>query len=305
VLRNMLHLFSYKDFFSDSDKRRYEVIRDGAEFVQKTEKSKAVYLTETKKLKDVYKICTGLLTKEIKEEIAYFIAVRSFIMKSSSSKTPDLKEVNERISKMLENAILCDEVMVLTETTSSESFDLLNEENIAKLRAISQKNIATTILMRVMKEKLKDVKKKNMIVSKSFSERFEVILDKYNNRNDHIDVYEVFEELLKFKEELEEAINEGSQLGLSYEEKAFFDVLGSNPDIKSLLQDETLVGIAKDLAETVKEHRSHDWDKKETAQARMRLFNKKVLRKWDYPPNKEPKAVEDVLEQAKLQAANM
>jgi type I restriction enzyme, R subunit len=305
ILRNMLHSFSYKDFFGDSDKRRYEVIRDGAEFVQKTEKSKAVFLTETKKLKDVYKICTGLLTKETKEEIAYFIAVRSFIMKSSSSKTPDLKEVNERISKMLENAILGDEVMVLTETTSSESFDLLNDENIAKLRAIPQKNIATTILMRVMKEKLKDVKKKNMIVSKSFSERFEVILDKYNNRNDHIDVYEVFEELLKFKEELEEAINEGSQLGLSYEEKAFFDVLGSDPDIKTLLQDETLVAIAKDLAETVKEHRSHDWDKKESAQARMRLFIKKVLRKWDYPPNKEPKAVEDVLEQAKLQAANM
>jgi type I restriction enzyme, R subunit len=305
ILRNMLHLFSYKDFFGDSDKRRYEVIRDGAEFVQRTEKSKAVFLTETKKLKDVYKICTGLLTNEIKEEIAYFIAVRSFIMKSSSSTTPDLKEVNERISKMLENAILGDEVMVLTETTSSESFDLLNEENIAKLRAIPQKNIATTILMRVMKEKLKDVKKKNMIVSKSFSERFEVILDKYNNRNDHIDVYEVFEELLKFKEELEDAINEGSQLGLSYEEKAFFDVLGSDPDIKTLLQDETLVAIAKDLAETVKEHRSHDWDKKESAQARMRLFIKKVLRKWDYPPNKEPKAVEDVLEQAKLQAANM
>lgn len=304
VLRNQFHKFNYRDFFGDSDKRRYEVIRDGAEFIQDTEKRKALFLTETKKLKDVYKICTGLLTKETKEETAYFIAVRSFIMKSSKPGTPDLKEVNERISKLLENAILEDGVMVLTEATTNESFDLLNEENISKLRAIPQKNIATTILMRIMKEKLKDVKKKNMTVSKKFSERFEKIIEKYHNRNDHLDVYEVFEELLKFKEELEEAINEGTQIGLSFEEKAFFDVLGSDPDIKSLLQDEILLNIAKDLAKTVKEHRSHDWDKKESAQARMRLYIKKVLRKWDYPPNKEPKAVEDVLEQAKLQATN-
>lgn len=71
------------------------------------------------------------------------------------------------------------------------------------------------------------------------------------------------------------------------------------------MEDEILIEIAKDLAKTVKEHRTHDWDKKEQAKARMRLFIKKVLRKHGYPPNKEPKAVEDVLEQAKLQAANM
>lgn len=305
VLRNMYHNFNYSEFFTESDKKRYETIRDGAEFAQETEKRKSLYLNETKKLKDVYKISTGLLTAEQKKEISYFIAVRSFIMKSSRSGTPDLKEINERISKMLEDAILEDEVMVLTEASTSESFDLLNEENIEKLRAIPQKNIATNILMRVMKEKLQDTKRTNITVSKSFSKRFQAILEKYHNRNDHLDVYEVFEELIKFKDELEAAINEGKHLGLSYEEKAFFDVLGTDPDIKRLMEDTLLIAIAKDLAKTVMEHRSHDWDKKEQAQARMRLYIKKVLRKYGYPPNKELKAVEDVLEQAKLQAANM
>ncbi|MCR2820042.1 type I restriction endonuclease subunit R [Lederbergia panacisoli] len=305
VLKNMYHTFDYNGFFTESDKKRYEAIRDGAEFAQSTEKLKSMFMTETKKLKDVYKISTGILTSAQKEEISYFIAVRSFIMKSERPGIPDLKEINERISKMLEDAILEDGVMVLTEATSSESFDLLNEENIEKLRAIPQKNIATTILMRVMQEKLKDVKKTNMVVSQSFSKRFEVIIERYHNRNDHLDVYEVFEELIKFKDELEAAIQEGKHLGLSYEEKAFFDVLGADPDIKKLMEDEILIAIAKDLTKTVQEHRTHDWDKKEQAQARMRLFIKKVLRKHGYPPNKEPKAVEDVLEQAKLQAANM
>lgn len=305
ILRNMFHAFDYSGFFTNSDKQRYEAIRDGAEFAQVTEQRKTTYMHETKKLKDVYKISTGLLNDQQKREISYFIAVRSFIMKSSRQGVPDLREVNERISKMLEEAILGDEVMVLTEATSSESFDLLNEENIAKLQAMPQKNIAANILMRVMKQKLQDVKSTNITVSKSFSERFEVIVDRYHNRNDQNDVIEVFEELINFKKELEEAIDKGKQLGLSYEEKAFFDVLGSDPDIKKLMEDEILIKIAKDLSATVKKHRTHDWARKQQAQARMRLQIKMVLRRNGYPPNKEPQAVEEVLEQAKLQATGM
>ena len=305
VLRNMFHKFDYSGFFGKSDKNRYDTIRNGAEFAQATEKRKSLFMHESKRLKDVYKICTGLLTQDQKDEISYFIAVRSFIMKTTKTGTPDLKEINERISKMLEEAVLSDEVLVLTEATSSESFDLLNEENIAKLQAMPQKNIATNILMRVMKQKLSSVKKTNLAVSRSFSERFEKIVEQYHNRTDDMDVLEVFEELIKFKNELEEAIEQGKHLGLSYEEKAFFDVLGADPEIKKLMEDKKLIAIAKDLVETVRKHRTHDWDKKVQAQARMRLYIKKVLRKHGYPPTKEPKAVEDVLEQAKLQAVGM
>ncbi len=304
VLRKMFHGFSYQAFFGDSNKKQYELIRDGAEFVQVTELRKKEFLTETKKLKDVYKISTGLLNKVQKEEITYFIAVRSFLLKRGTKGVPDLKEVNERISKMLEDAIVEDGVFVLTEVAAT-SFELFSEENLAKLRAVPQKNIVTNILMRVMKEKLNEVKKKNMVVSKQFSLLFEKIIDKYNNRNDHLDVFEVVEELVKFGEELKAAIEEGTQLGLSYEEKAFFDVLGLDADIKSLLEDEILIQIAKDLAKTIKEHRTHEWDKKTQAQAKMRLYIKKVLRKYDYPPNKAQEAVEAVLEQAKLQCQTM
>ncbi|NLY81034.1 MAG: type I restriction endonuclease subunit R, partial [Lysinibacillus sp.] len=297
VLKNMFHKFDYSGFFGDSDKQRYEAIREGAEFAQATEKRKSMFMQESKKLKDVYKICTSLLTVEQKDEISYFIAVRSFIMKTTRTGVPDLKEINERISKMLEEAILSDEVLVLTEATSSESFDLLNEENIAKLQMMPQKNIATNILMRVMKQKLGSVKKTNLAVSRSFSERFEMIVERYHNRTDDTDVIEVFEELVKFKNDLEEAIEQGKHLGLSYEEKAFFDVLGADPDIRKLMEDKKLIAIVKDLVETVREHRTHEWDKKVQAQARMRLYIKKVLRNHGYPPTKEPKAVEDVLEQ--------
>ena len=304
VLRNIFFYFDYTRFFGDSDKARYETIVNGAEYIQATDQRKNAFMNETKKLKDVFKICTSLLEKEIKEEISYFIAIRSFIMKTTKKGVPDLKEVNARISRMLEEAILEDEVLVLAEAGSKESFDLLTEDNIRKLQALPQKNIAANILMRVLNDKVKKMKQVNLVKSKEFSEKLQKIVDLYNNRNDEMDVYKVLEELLKFKDALYEAIEEGTQAGLTYEEQAFFDVLTIDPEVLVAMNDEILIKIAKDLTKTIKENMTHAWFEKEQAQAKMRLTIRKLLRKYDYPPNKSKEAIELVLEQAKLQCVN-
>lgn len=304
TLRDVFYYFDYKEFFGDSDKKRYDLIRNGAEYVQATEQRKNIFMTQTKKLKDVFKICASLLTKQEKDEVSFFVAVRSFVMKTTKQGVPDLREVNSRISKMLEEAILQDEVLVLTEAGSKESFDLLTEENIRKLQALPQKNIAANILMRVMKEKVNDIKKVNLVKSREFSEKLQKIIDKYNNRNDEEDVFKVLEELLKFKEALMEAIQEGTQMELSYEEKAFFDVLTADPDVIKQMDSEILIKIAKELTKTIKENMTHAWYEKAQAQAKMRREIKRLLKKYDYPPNKSEKAIEDVLEQAKLQCTN-
>ena len=301
ILRNEFHSFDYEGFFGDSDKVRYELIRDGAEFVQFMEHRKNLFMEQTKKLKDVYKICTSLLSKKEKEEISFFMAIRSFIMKTTKKGVPDLKEINERISKMLEDAILGDEVLVLTKAGSSETFDLLNQENMLKIKLMPQKNIAANILMRAMKDKVEQIKKKNIIVSRAFSEKLQQIIDRYNNRQDEKDVYEVLEALVKFKEELFKAIESGDAMDLTYEEKAFFDVLTADPEVLSMMDDDILIKIAKDLTKTVKENMCPAWHERKQAQAKMRLKIKKLLKKYDYPPNKSDKAIEDVMEQVTLQ----
>ena len=301
ILRNEFHSFDYEGFFGDSDKVRYELIRDGAEFVQFMEHRKNLFMEQTKKLKDVYKICTSLLSKREKEEVSFFMAIRSFIMKTTKKGVPDLKEINERISKMLEDAILGDEVLVLTKAGSSETFDLLNQENMLKIKLMPQKNIAANILMRAMKDKVEQIKKKNIIVSRAFSEKLQQIIDRYNNRQDEKDVYEVLEALVKFKEELFKAIESGDAMDLTYEEKAFFDVLTADPEVLSMMDDDILIKIAKDLTKTVKENMCPAWHERKQAQAKMRLKIKKLLKKYDYPPNKSDKAIEDVMEQVTLQ----
>ncbi|MGL6105635.1 type I restriction endonuclease subunit R [Romboutsia sp.] len=301
ILRNEFHQFNYEEFFGDSDKARYTLIRDGAEFVQFIEQRKNIFMEQTKKLKDVYKICTALLSKRTKDEIAYFMAVRSFIMKTTRIGTPDLKEVNARISRMLEEAIVGDEVIVLTSAGSQETFDLLNEENINKLKALPQKNIAANILMRAMKDKVEQVKQKNIIVSRAFSEKLQKIIEQYNNRNDEKDVFEILEALIEFKHELLAAIESGDAIDLTYEEKAFFDLLTADPDIIATMEDDILIKIAKDLTKTVKANMCPAWHERKQAQAKMRMHIKKLLKKYDYPPNKSEKAIEDVMEQVKLQ----
>lgn len=114
-------------------------------------------MNESKKLIDVYKICASLLCKDVKNEIAYFIAVRSFILKTTKQGVPDLAEVNKRISEILDQAILGDEVL------SKEIFELLTDDNLNKLKALPQKNMAANILMRVMKDKVNDIKKINSV----------------------------------------------------------------------------------------------------------------------------------------------
>ena len=301
ILRNEFHSFDYEGFFGDSDKVRYELIRDGAEFVQFMEHRKNLFMEQTKKLKDVYKICTSLLSKREKEEVSFFMAIRSFIMKTTKKGITDLKEINERISKMLEDAILDDEVLVLTKAGSSETFDLLNQENMLKIKLMPQKNIAANILMRAMKDKIEQVKKKNIIVSRAFSEKLQQIIDRYNHRHDEKDVYEVLEALVKFKEELFKAIESGDAMDLTYEEKAFFDVLTADTEVLSMMDDDILIKIAKDLTKTVKENMCPAWHERKQAQAKMRMQIKKLLKKYDYPPNKSEKALEDVMEQVTLQ----
>ena len=305
VLRNVFHYFDYSDFFTGTDKRRFDLIRDGAEYIELTDARQKLFMQESKRLKDVYKICTSLLTKEVKGEVAYFIAVRSFILKTTKKGVPDLAEVNRRISEMLEQAILEDEVLSLTEAGTKETFELLTDENLSKLKALPQKNMAANILMRVMKEKVNEIKKTNLVVSKTFSERLEAIIEKYNNRNDEADVFKVLEELVKFKHELLEAIDKGHQKGLTYEEKAFFDVLTADPEVINAMGDDILIKIARELTKTVKENMTHAWYEKAQAQAKMRSVIKRLLKKYDYPPDKSKEAIEQVLEQAKLQCVNL
>ena len=205
---------------------------------------------------------------------------------------------------MLEESIKEDELINLGELSRGNSLELLSDSMLSKLRSLKDKNIAAEILSRAIKTMINDIGKVNLTLQEKFSTKFNKVVNAYNERTDLADIENVIEELIKIKYEIQDELDKGNEYDLSSEEKAFFDALGADPEIKSLMEDETLVQIAKELVDIINENLTLDAFKREDARARIRVNIRRLLIKYNYPPVKREGAVEQVIRQAELKYAN-
>ncbi|MCI8964898.1 MAG: type I restriction endonuclease subunit R [Clostridia bacterium] len=304
LIRDLFKGFEYGHFATTTDSDKYEIIMAGANWMLKTEEIKKAFMRYSYDVKSLYSLCTGALSQELKDEILFFISVRSFISKLSGEKI-DVKEINENVAKMLERAIQDDEMLQIGEVHNSNQLALLSNEILNKLANMQKKNIAVEVLNRALKEYVEQVGKKNVVMMEKFSTKFQKIAATYNERTSVEDIEKIIQEMINLKNEIEEELKAGNEYNLSIEEKAFFDALGNDLEVKELMKDEVLVQIAKELVDTVNQNMTIDWDIKTDARARMRIEIKKLLIKYHYPPNKSEKAVQTVIRQAELKCKEM
>lgn len=304
LIRDLFNRFYYGHFATTTDSDKYEIIMAGANWILKTEEIRKAFMRYSYDVKSLYSLCTGELSQEIKDEILFFISVRSFISKLSGDKI-DVKEINDNVAKMLERAIQDDEMLQIGEVHNSNRLAILSDEILNKLAKMQKKNIAVEVLNRALKEYVEQVGKENVVLMEKFSTKFQKIVASYNERTSVEDIEKIIQEMINLKNEIENELKAGNEYNLSTEEKAFFDALGDDPEVKELMKDETLVQIAKELVETVNENMTIDWDIRKDARARMRIEIKKLLIKYNYPPNKSEKAVQTVIRQAELKCKGM
>lgn len=304
LIRDLFNGFYYGHFATTTDSDKYEIIMAGANWMLKTEEIRKTFMRYSYDVKSLYSLCTGELSQEIKDEILFFISVRSFISKLSGDKI-DVKEINDNVAKMLERAIQDDEMLQIGEVHNSNRLAILSDEILNKLAKMQKKNIAVEVLNRALKEYVEQVGKENVVLMEKFSTKFQKIVASYNERTSVEDIEKIIQEMINLKNEIEHELKAGNEYNLSTEEKAFFDALGDDPEVKELMKDETLVQIAKELVETVNENMTIDWDIRKDARARMRIEIKKLLIKYNYPPNKSEKAVQTVIRQAELKCKGM
>ena len=304
LIRDLFNGFYYGHFATTTDSDKYEIIMAGANWMLKTEEIRKTFMRYSYDVKSLYSLCTGELSQEIKDEILFFISVRSFISKLSGDKI-DVKEINDNVAKMLERAIQDDEMLQIGEVHNSNRLAILSDEILNKLAKMQKKNIAVEVLNRALKEYVEQVGKENVVLMEKFSTKFQKIVASYNERTSVEDIEKIIQEMINLKNEIENELKAGNEYNLSTEEKAFFDALGDDPEVKELMKDETLVQIAKELVETVNENMTIDWDIRKDARARMRIEIKKLLIKYNYPPNKSEKAVQTVIRQAELKCKGM
>ena len=304
LIRNLFHGFDYSNFAILDNKGKYNLINEGANYILRSEDVRKRFLRYSYDVKGLYSVCTGKLDAKYKDEILYIIAVRSFLSKLNGGKL-DVKEINANVSKMLEEAIQEDELIQIGTVQKSKTLSLLNDDIIKQLSEMKSKNIAAEVLKHALKEYIDNVGAINIVLMQKFSERFKKIADDYNERTSIMDIEKILEEMIELKKEIEKEVQTGNEYNLSVEEKAFFDALGNDSDIKELMRDEVLVQIAKELVDVVNDNMTIDWDIKKSARAHMRMEIKKLLIKYNYPPVKRDTAVDTVIKQAELKCRNM
>ena len=303
VCMDMMHGCDHSKFLTGEDADRAKCITDGLNFILgKKEQEQKDYCDAAYRLKQAKSLCSSLIDKDERYHAVYFEAIRMALAKLSA--TPGggrggrvLKELSKTISDLLNHSVQSAGVISLFGDESLE-FSLLDEKFLKEVYAMEEKNLASELLKKLLADKIHDFRRTNVVKSKAFSEKMEEILNKW--RNMQITNAEVIEQLMALAEEIRKDILEGNELGLSDDEKAFYDALTRPQAIKDFYTNDQLVKLTKELADTLRKNWAIDWNKKEAARAQMRRMVKRLLRKYDYPPKDVDDAMATILEKCEL-----
>lgn len=239
----------------------------------------------------------------IRDDVGFFQAVRSVLRKAVTEdrKRPD--ELDYAIRQIVSKAISSDEVIDIFAAAGLKKPDLsiLSDEFLAEVRGLPQRNLAVETLRKLLEDEIRTRRKKNIVQARSFAEMLENAIKRYQNRA--IETAAVIEELIALAQEMREADRRGEALGLTADEIAFYDALEVNDSAVKVLGDDTLRAIAQELVKTVRNSVTIDWTLRENVRAKIRVMVKRILRRYDYPPDKQEKATQTVLEQAEVLCA--
>jgi type I restriction enzyme R subunit len=175
---------------------------------------------------------------------------------------------------------------------------ILSDEFLAEVRGMPQRNLAVELLQKLLRGEIRLRSRRNLVQARLFSEMLETSLRRYQNRG--IETAKVIEELIQLAKDMRQAAQRGEALGLNDDEVAFYDALETNDSAVQVLGDEALRTIARELVATVRANVTIDWTVRENVRAQLRVLVKRILRKYGYPPDKQEKATQTVLEQAEL-----
>lgn len=237
---------------------------------------------------------------EIRDDVAFFQAVRSVLTKSTGDGRRSPEEIELAIRQIVSKAVSSDGVIDIFAAAGLKKPDIsiLSDEFLAEVRGMPQRNLAVEMLRKLLEGEIKARGRKNVVQARSFAELLENAIKKYQNRA--IETAQVIEELIALAKDLREAGRRGEKLGLSDDEVAFYDALEVNDSAVAILGDETLRQIAQELVKAVRNSITIDWTVRENVRAQMRVIIKRILRKYGYPPDKQARATELVLEQAEV-----
>ena len=239
----------------------------------------------------------------IRDDVAFFQAVRASLAKRAPGEAKTEEELDLAVRQIVSRAVASGGVVDIFAAAGLAKSDIsiLSEQFLSEVKGMPQRNLAVELLRKLLSGEIRTRRRKNVVQARSFSEMLEQSLRRYQNRA--IEAAQVIEELIGLARDMREADRRGEDLGLSEEELAFYDALETNDSAVKVLGDETLRTIARELVATVRANVTIDWTVRENVRAQLRVLVKRILRKHGYPPDKQEKATQTVLEQAEVLSA--
>jgi type I restriction enzyme R subunit len=301
IMRGIFHGFDYKPFFRGTAAERVRVIPAALDFLLSLKDGKSRFMKVVTDLSRAFALAVpNEKALAIRDEIGFFHAIRAALVKNTGGPGQHPEDLDTAIQQIVSKAVSSEQVIDIFSAAGLKKPDLsiLSEEFLAEVRDYPHKNLALELLRKLINDEIKLTSKRNLVQSRSFAEMLEKTILQYHNRA--IEAAEVIEELIRLAREMKDAHKRGENLGLSEDELAFYDALETNDSAVKVLGDETLREIAHELVRTIRQNVSIDWTVKENVRAKMRTLVKRILRKHGYPPDKQEKATQTVMEQAEL-----
>ena len=302
VLRGMLggsngHGFDYSGFLTGGHK----TLAGAANYVLGIKDGKKRFADTALAMSKAFTLCCTLdEAKAVREEVAFFQAVKVILTKREISQQKRTDEARElAIRQIIGSAVVSEEVVDIFDAVGLDkpNIGILDDAFLAEVRSLPERNLAVELLERLLEGEIKSRFAGNVVQNKKFSDMLSDVVQRYQNRS--IEAAQVMEELVRMAKKFREAAARGERLGLTEDEVRFYDALVENESAVRELTDETLKKIAHELTENLRQNLSVDWSARESVQAKLRLMVKRILRKYKYPPDQQDAAVELVLQQAR------
>ncbi|MBI5648222.1 MAG: type I restriction endonuclease subunit R [Ignavibacteriae bacterium] len=301
VCCGLFHGFDWHEYFTPDQIKRLTVLKQALEHILAQDDGKPRLLRTVTELSQAFALSVPHAeTYKIRDDVGFFQNIRSVLAKSEPTDQKTDEELDFAIRQIVSKAITSDSVIDIFTAAGLKKPDIsiLSDEFLVEVRGMRQRNLTVELLERLLKGEIKTRGRHNIVQARSFAELLEQSLRRYQNRA--IETAQVIEELIQLAKDMKAAAERGEKLGLTTDELAFYDALEANDSAVLELGDAILKQIARELVVKVRESVTIDWTIRENVRAQFRVIVKRILRKYGYPPDKQEKATQTVLEQAEV-----
>jgi type I restriction enzyme R subunit len=299
ICRGLFHGFDWSRWITGRPQDRLSLLAVAQEHVLALEDGKARLLQAVTELSRAFALAVPHEEAlRIRDDVGFFQAVRAVLAKSAPGERKTDEELDHAIRQIISKAMVSEEVVDIFAAAGLKKPDIsiLSDEFLAEVRGMPHRNLAVELLQKLLRGEIKLRSKRNVVQARSFAELLDQAVRRYQNRA--IETAQVIEELIGLAKDMRNASARGESLNLSEDELAFYDALEVNDSAVKVLGEPTLVKIARELVDTVRRNVTIDWTVRDNVRAQLRVIVKRILRKYGYPPDKQEKATQTVLEQA-------